>query len=100
MRRTDDETEIRRASPRMKPANCQCLSFLVCLQAEELNTIVGNAFRMAYVAQLQRQPILQDVISPRSTPSYRKDKQENRSSWVRLSHSLSHFFFNALVKHT
>ncbi|KYN04847.1 Tensin-1 [Cyphomyrmex costatus] len=50
-------------------------------QAEELNTIVGNAFRMAYVAQLQRQPILQDVISSRSTPSYRKDKQEHRTSW-------------------
>ncbi|PBC30393.1 Tensin-4 [Apis cerana cerana] len=49
--------------------------------AEELNTIVGNAFRMAYVAQLQRQPILQDVISPQSSPPYRKDKQENRSSW-------------------
>jgi len=55
------------------------------LQAEELNTIVGNAFRMAYVAQLQRQPILQDVISPRSTPSCRKDKQEHRSSLVRFS---------------
>lgn len=55
-----------------------------CSQAEELNTIVGNAFRMAYVAQLQRQPILQDVISPRSAPSYRKDKQEHRTSWVRV----------------
>lgn len=55
------------------------------LQAEELNTIVGNAFRMAYVAQLQRQPILQDVISSRSTPSYRKDKQEHRTSWVRFN---------------
>lgn len=55
----------------------------VFFQAEELNTIVGNAFRMAYVAQLQRQPILQDVISPQSSPPYRKDKQENRSSWVR-----------------
>ncbi|EZA57284.1 Tensin-1 [Ooceraea biroi] len=59
------------------PEPCQDLR----LPAEELNTIVGNAFRMAYVAQLQRQPILQDVISPRSTPSYRKDKQEHRSSW-------------------
>ncbi|KZC14692.1 hypothetical protein WN55_07189 [Dufourea novaeangliae] len=49
--------------------------------AEELNTLVGNAFRMAYVAQLQRQPILQDVISPQSSPPYRKDKQETRSSW-------------------
>lgn len=58
-------------------------SFNVALQAEELNTIVGNAFRMAYVAQLQRQPILQDVISPQSS-LYRKDKQENRSSWVRI----------------
>nr|XP_012148365.1 PREDICTED: tensin-1-like [Megachile rotundata] len=60
-----------------------CHSFITesAEQAEELNTIVGNAFRMAYVAQLQRQPILQDVISPQSSPSYRKDKQENRSSW-------------------
>ncbi|KAK9298531.1 hypothetical protein QLX08_008132 [Tetragonisca angustula] len=59
-----------------------CHSFITesAEQAEELNTIVGNAFRMAYVAQLQRQPILQDVISPQSSP-YRKDKQENRSSW-------------------
>ncbi|XP_025161101.1 tensin-1 isoform X1 [Harpegnathos saltator] len=60
-----------------------CHSFITesAEQAEELNTIVGNAFRMAYVAQLQRQPILQDVISPRSTPTYRKDKQEQRTSW-------------------
>ncbi|XP_020292368.1 tensin-1-like isoform X4 [Pseudomyrmex gracilis] len=60
-----------------------CHSFITesADQAEELNTIVGNAFRMAYVAQLQRQPILQDVISPRTTPSYRKDKQEHRTSW-------------------
>ncbi|XP_070149971.1 tensin-1 isoform X2 [Polyergus mexicanus] len=59
-----------------------CHSFITesAEQAEELNTIVGNAFRMAYVAQLQRQPILQDVISSRSTPSYR-DKQEHRTSW-------------------
>ncbi|XP_043580522.1 tensin-1-like isoform X2 [Bombus pyrosoma] len=60
-----------------------CHSFITesAEQAEELNTIVGNAFRMAYVAQLQRQPILQDVISPQSSPPYRKDKQENRSTW-------------------
>ncbi|XP_043267791.1 tensin-4-like isoform X2 [Venturia canescens] len=52
-------------------------------KAEELNTIVGNAFRMAYVAQLQRQPILQDVITPQSSPVYRnKDKQEEqRNAW-------------------
>ncbi|XP_024946008.1 tensin-1 isoform X1 [Cephus cinctus] len=50
-------------------------------QAEELNTIVGNAFRMAYVAQLQRQPILQEVISAQSSPAYRKDKQEHRTVW-------------------
>ncbi|XP_024946011.1 tensin isoform X7 [Cephus cinctus] len=51
-------------------------------QAEELNTIVGNAFRMAYVAQLQRQPILQEVISAQSSPAYRKDKQEHRTVWT------------------
>ncbi|XP_044598754.1 tensin-1-like isoform X1 [Cotesia glomerata] len=51
-------------------------------QAEELNTIVGNAFRMAYVAQLQRQPIIQDVISPHSTTIYRKDSaQEQKNVW-------------------
>lgn len=33
------------------------------LQAEELNSIVGNAFRMAYAAQLQKQPSFQDVIA-------------------------------------
>ncbi|KAJ8956532.1 hypothetical protein NQ318_019253 [Aromia moschata] len=33
------------------------------LQAEELNTIVGNAFKMAYAAQLQKQPSFQDVIA-------------------------------------
>ncbi|XP_076172099.1 uncharacterized protein LOC143149017 isoform X3 [Ptiloglossa arizonensis] len=60
-----------------------CHSFITesAEQAEELNTLVGNAFRMAYVAQLQRQPILHDVISPQSSPPYRKDKQETRSSW-------------------
>jgi hypothetical protein len=55
------------------------------LQAEELNTIVGNAFRMAYVAQLQRQPMLQDVINSKSNTHFRKDKhqQENRTAvWV------------------
>ncbi|XP_031783531.1 M-phase inducer phosphatase isoform X2 [Nasonia vitripennis] len=45
------------------------------LKAEELNTIVGNAFRMAYVAQLQRQPMLQDVISSKSGSHFRKDSK-------------------------
>ncbi|XP_024871736.1 tensin-1-like isoform X1 [Temnothorax curvispinosus] len=69
--------------PRAHFSQQYCHSFITesAEQAEELNTIVGNAFRMAYVAQLQRQPILQDVISPRSTTSYRKDKQEHRTSW-------------------
>ncbi|KAJ8675069.1 hypothetical protein QAD02_010855, partial [Eretmocerus hayati] len=51
--------------------------------AEELNTIVGNAFRMAYVAQLQRQPMLQDVISSKSCSLFHNDKnqKENRTSW-------------------
>lgn len=56
-----------------KKENDETCSF----QAEELNNIVGNAFRMAYVAQLQRQPaILQDVISPKS--SLRKDKRTDQ----------------------
>ncbi|KAK0160777.1 hypothetical protein PV328_008147 [Microctonus aethiopoides] len=58
-----------------------CHSFITesSEQAEELNTIVGNAFRMAYVAQLQRQPIIQDVITTNSTTIYQKDKQEQKN---------------------
>lgn len=59
---------------------CQC-GHTQKLKPEELNAIVGNAFRMAYVAQLQRQPILQDVISSRTSPHYRKDKQDTRTTW-------------------
>ncbi|XP_057326962.1 uncharacterized protein LOC130668618 isoform X6 [Microplitis mediator] len=60
---------------------CRC-GHMQKLEAEELNTIVGNAFRMAYVAQLQRQPIIQDVISPQSTTIYRKDTpQEQKNVW-------------------
>uniref|UniRef100_A0A1B6E3Q4 SH2 domain-containing protein n=1 Tax=Clastoptera arizonana TaxID=38151 RepID=A0A1B6E3Q4_9HEMI len=33
------------------------------MKAEELNSIVGNAFRMAYAAQLQKQPTFQEVIA-------------------------------------
>ncbi|XP_046671739.1 uncharacterized protein LOC124361803 isoform X1 [Homalodisca vitripennis] len=42
-----------------------CHSFVTktAEQAEELNSIVGNAFRMAYAAQLQRQPTFHDVIA-------------------------------------
>ncbi|KAJ8918972.1 hypothetical protein NQ315_016876, partial [Exocentrus adspersus] len=36
---------------------------LSLLQAEELNSIVGNAFKMAYSAQLQKQSSFQDVIA-------------------------------------
>ncbi|KAI5712052.1 hypothetical protein M8J75_005327 [Diaphorina citri] len=42
-----------------------CHTFLTktAEQAEELNSIVGNAFRMAYAAQLQRQPSFHEVIA-------------------------------------
>lgn len=53
----------------------QTNDFLFHSQAEELNTIVGNAFRMAYVAQLQRQPMLQDVINSKSGSHFRKDSK-------------------------
>lgn len=39
------------------------------VKAEELNSIVGNAFRMAYAAQLQRQPTFQEVIASQLTDS-------------------------------
>ncbi|KAJ8985087.1 hypothetical protein NQ317_019772, partial [Molorchus minor] len=39
------------------------LIFTSLFQAEELNAIVGNAFKMAYAAQLQKQTSFQDVIA-------------------------------------
>jgi hypothetical protein len=56
--------------------------FLICcilFQAEELNSIVGNAFRMAYAAQLQKQPTFQDVIA-----SQLDQTQTNKVLWVRV----------------
>lgn len=44
------------------------------LQAEELNAIVGNAFRMAYAAQLQKQPTFQDVIASQLDQTHTSDK--------------------------
>ncbi|XP_015121362.1 tensin-1 isoform X2 [Diachasma alloeum] len=43
------------------------------VKVEELNTIVGNAFRMAYVVQLQHQPIVRGV----ATSNKPKEKQKN-----------------------
>ncbi|XP_044726847.1 tensin-4-like, partial [Chrysoperla carnea] len=40
---------------------CHC-GHTLKLKAEELNSIVGNAFRMAYAAEIQRQPSFQEVI--------------------------------------
>ncbi|XP_031834371.1 EGFR adapter protein isoform X5 [Nomia melanderi] len=87
-RKLVDEYSQQQEQLKFMPALPDYMSYCCCrcghtqkLKAEELNTLVGNAFRMAYVAQLQRQPILQDVISPQSSPPYRKDKQETRSSW-------------------
>ncbi|XP_063911537.1 EGFR adapter protein-like isoform X1 [Zophobas morio] len=47
-------------------------------QAEELNSIVGNAFRMAYAAQLQKQPTFQDVIA-----SQLDQTQTNKVLWTK-----------------
>ncbi|XP_063228936.1 EGFR adapter protein-like [Bacillus rossius redtenbacheri] len=42
---------------------CRQCGHTQTIKAEELNSIVGNAFRMAYAAQLQRQPSFHDVIA-------------------------------------
>ncbi|XP_021919251.1 tensin-4-like isoform X4 [Zootermopsis nevadensis] len=53
-------------------------------KAEELNSIVGNAFRMAYAAQLQRQPTFQDVIASqlqdKTTPV---ENNNTRITWTK-----------------
>ncbi|KAK6628316.1 hypothetical protein RUM43_002128 [Polyplax serrata] len=53
--------------------------FRFCSQAEELNSIVGNAFRMAYAAQLQRQPTFQEVIASQlqDTPGWQSSVEMN-----------------------
>lgn len=49
------------------------------LQAEELNSIVGNAFKMAYAAQLQKQSSFQDVIA-----SQLDQTQTDKVLWVSI----------------
>ncbi|XP_049820227.1 EGFR adapter protein isoform X3 [Aethina tumida] len=49
--------------PRLTRQYCHIFLTYTPQQAEELNSIVGNAFRMAYAAQLQKQPSFQDVIA-------------------------------------
>ncbi|XP_023718557.1 tensin-4 isoform X3 [Cryptotermes secundus] len=62
---------------------CQC-GHTQKLKAEELNSIVGNAFRMAYAAQLQRQPTFQDVIASqlqdKTTPV---ENNNTRINWTK-----------------
>ncbi|XP_011305068.1 tensin-1 isoform X2 [Fopius arisanus] len=77
----DDYTNQQQEQLKFMPALPDYMSYCCCrcghtqkLEAEELNTIVGNAFRMAYVAQLQRQPIIQDVVTNRQ-------KQEQKNVW-------------------
>ena len=38
------------------------MTFLGTLQAEELNTIVGNAFKMAYASQHDKHPTFNELI--------------------------------------
>jgi hypothetical protein len=58
--------------------------FFSVLQAEELNSIVGNAFRMAYAAQLQRQPTFQDVIASQlQDKTTAVENNNSRINWVR-----------------
>lgn len=57
----DDSVSI--SPPEYFSYSCRHCGHRQQLKAEELNSIVGNAFRMAYAAQLQRQPTFQDVIA-------------------------------------
>ncbi|XP_066995584.1 EGFR adapter protein [Anabrus simplex] len=60
---------------------CQC-GHTQKLKAEELNSIVGNAFRMAYAAQLQRQPTFQDVIASQLHDKSAPTENNNpRATW-------------------
>ncbi|EEB19506.1 conserved hypothetical protein [Pediculus humanus corporis] len=56
---------------------------MIHLFAEELNSIVGNAFRMAYAAQLQRQPTFQEVIASQLQDS--SGWQKNISSTIEMN---------------
>lgn len=57
---------------------------LILFQAEELNIIVGNAFKMAYTAQLQKQTNFQDVIS-----SQLDQMQTDKVLWVSKKNTMS-----------
>lgn len=61
---------------------------------------MGNAFRMAYAAQLQRQPTFQDVIASqlqdKTTPV---ENNNTRITWVRHSLSQTSICSVGLMKH-
>ncbi|XP_057657464.1 EGFR adapter protein-like isoform X1 [Diorhabda carinulata] len=58
-----DSLKIMPALPDFFTYSCRHCGQRQTLQTEELNSIVGNAFKMAYAAQLQKQTTFQDVIA-------------------------------------
>ncbi|CAH1173638.1 unnamed protein product [Phaedon cochleariae] len=58
-----DSLRIMPALPDFFSYSCHQCGHKQKLQAEELNSILGNAFKMAYAAQLQKQSSFQDVIA-------------------------------------
>ncbi|CAG9857273.1 unnamed protein product [Phyllotreta striolata] len=58
-----DSLRIMPALPDFFAYSCRHCGHRQTLQAEEVNSIVGNAFKMAYAAQLQKQAGFQDVIA-------------------------------------
>lgn len=58
-----DSLRIMPALPDFFTYSCRNCGQRQTLQTEELNSIVGNAFKMAYAAQLQKQTTFQDVIA-------------------------------------
>ncbi|EEZ98264.2 EGFR adapter protein isoform X2 [Tribolium castaneum] len=73
-----DALKIMPALPEYLSYCCHHCGHTQKLQAEELNSIVGNAFRMAYAAQLQKQPTFQDVIA-----SQLDQTQTNKVLWTK-----------------
>ena len=64
-----------------------------CFQAEELNTIVGNAFKMAYAYQRQtsdtQAPSFNDLIEKQIETQKRESEEINRQQQETLAKRLS-----------
>ena len=60
-----------------------CVHYLSVVQAEELNLIIGNAFKMAYAQQRDKQPTFHELIEAQVAEQQAKFREIEKQAQVR-----------------